>query len=115
MSLLTLERISRLGRLGEDLVAERLQHHGYTNVENLNLLRHNYPFGDLPATKNGVRYFIGVKTRNESRQGNVGLNEFLQSRVDTRRSQQAFKGPRQNHRPNYSYASRGGIQARYRS
>jgi hypothetical protein len=74
MSLLTLERISRLGRLGEDLVAERLQH-GYTNVENLNLLRHNYPFGDLLATKNGVRYFIGVKTRNESRQGNVGLNE----------------------------------------
>jgi hypothetical protein len=41
------------------LVAERLQHHGYTNVENLNLLRHNYPFGDLLATKNGVRYFIG--------------------------------------------------------
>ena len=27
------------------------------------------------ATKDGVRYFIGVKTRNEMRQGDVGLNE----------------------------------------
>jgi hypothetical protein len=44
-------------------------------VENLNLRRNNYPFGDLPATKDGVRYFIGVKARNEMRQGDVGLNE----------------------------------------
>jgi hypothetical protein len=75
MSLLKVERISRLGRLGEDLVAERLHHHGYINIENLNFRRHNYPFGDLLATKNGVRYFIGVKARNEMRQGDVGLNE----------------------------------------
>jgi hypothetical protein len=75
MPLLKLERISKLGRLGEDLVAERLQHHGYTNIENLNVRRHNYPFGDLLATKNGIRYFIGVKARNEMRQGDVGLNE----------------------------------------
>jgi hypothetical protein len=26
------------------------------------------------AKKNGVRYFIGVKARNEMRQGDVGLN-----------------------------------------
>jgi hypothetical protein len=57
------------------LAAERLQHHGYINIENLNLRRHNYPFGDLLATKSGTRYFIGVKARNEMRQGNVGLNE----------------------------------------
>ena len=75
MTLLKLERISRLGRLGEDLVAERLQHHGYTNIEDLNLRRHNYPFGDLLATKSSIRYFIGVKARNEMRQGDVGLNE----------------------------------------
>jgi hypothetical protein len=75
MTLLKRERISRLGRLGEDLVAERLHRHGYTNIENLNLRRHNYPFGDLLATKNSIRYFIGVKARNEMRQGNVGLNE----------------------------------------
>ena len=70
--LLKLERISKLGRLGEDLVAERLEHHGYTNIEDLNVRRHNYPFGDLLATKNGIRYFIGVKARNEMRQGDVG-------------------------------------------
>jgi hypothetical protein len=75
MSLLKLERITKLGRLGEDLVAERLEHHAYTNIANLNLRRHNYPFGDLLATKNGIQYFIGVKARNEMRQGNVGLNE----------------------------------------
>jgi hypothetical protein len=75
MSLLELERITKLGRLGENLVAERLQYLKYTNIENLNLRRHNYPFGDLLATKNGVRYFIGVKARNEMRQHNVGLNE----------------------------------------
>ena len=33
--LLKLERISKLGRLGEELVAERLRHHGFTNIENL--------------------------------------------------------------------------------
>ena len=32
--LLKIERISKLGRLGEELVAERLQHHGFTNIEN---------------------------------------------------------------------------------
>lgn len=33
MSLLELDRITKLERLGEDLVAERLEHHGYTNIE----------------------------------------------------------------------------------
>ena len=73
--LLKIERISKLGRLGEELVAERLQHHGFTNIENLNLRRRNYPFGDVLATVDGVRYFIGVKARNEMRQADVGLNE----------------------------------------
>jgi hypothetical protein len=75
MQLVRLERITRLGRLGEDLVAERLCDQGFADVENLNLRRHNYPFGDLLATKDGMRYFIGVKARNEMRQGEVGLNE----------------------------------------
>jgi hypothetical protein len=35
----------------------------------------NYPFGDILATRDGVRYFVGVKSRNEMRQGDVGLNE----------------------------------------
>ena len=74
--LISLERITKLGRLGEDLAAERLSAHGFTDVENLNLRRNHYPFGDLVATKDGVRYFIGVKARNEMRQGDVGLNDF---------------------------------------
>jgi hypothetical protein len=75
MQLIQLERITKLGRLGEDLAAERLTHHGFKDVENLNLRRNNYPFGDLLATRDSVRYFIGVKARNEMRQGDVGLNE----------------------------------------
>jgi hypothetical protein len=46
------------------LVAERLRDHGFTKIENLNLRRHNYPFGDLLATKDGVNYFIGVTRRS---------------------------------------------------
>jgi hypothetical protein len=68
-------RIGKLGRLGETLAAERLAAHGFTDIEDLNQLRVNYPFGDLLAVRDGVRYFIGVKARNEMRQGNVGLNE----------------------------------------
>jgi hypothetical protein len=68
-------RIGKLGRLGEILAAERLAAKGFTDVEDLNLLRVNYPFGDLLASRHGVRYFIGVKARNAMRQGDVGLNE----------------------------------------
>jgi hypothetical protein len=75
MSLLKLDRITKLGRLGEDLVEERLRHHHFTDIKNLNSDRHNYPYGDVLAKKDGVRYFIGVKTRNEMRQGDVKLNE----------------------------------------
>lgn len=72
---LRLERITKLGRLGEELTAERLKLHGFDDIENLNLRRNHYPFGDLLAAKDGARYFIGVKARNEMRQGDAGLNE----------------------------------------
>jgi hypothetical protein len=75
MGLVRIKRITKLGRLGEDLVAERLDDQGFTDIENLNRRRHNHPFADLLATKDGIRYFIGVKARNEMRQGDVGLNE----------------------------------------
>jgi hypothetical protein len=75
VQLIQLERITKLGRLGEVLAAERLKLHGFTDVEDLNLRRTNYPFADLLATNGGTRYLIGVKTRNEMRQGGVGLNE----------------------------------------
>lgn len=75
MQLIQLERISKLGRVGELIAAERLDVNGFTDVEDLNARRTNYPFADLLATRDGVRYLIGVKTRNEMRQGDVGLNE----------------------------------------
>jgi Holliday junction resolvase-like predicted endonuclease len=75
MQLIQLERITKLGRLGESMVAERLKESGFTDVENLNRKRVNYPFADILATRDDIRYLIGVKTRNEMRQGEVGLNE----------------------------------------
>jgi Holliday junction resolvase-like predicted endonuclease len=74
MELVPRERITRLGRLGEDLVAELLRDQGFVKIKNLNDARVNHPFGDLLASKNGVVYFIGVKARNAMRQGNIGLN-----------------------------------------
>jgi hypothetical protein len=75
MDLLGIERISRLGAIGEELAAESLVRYGFTDVENLNTSWTNYPFADLLASKDGFKYFIGVKTRNEERRGHVGLNE----------------------------------------
>jgi len=69
------KRIEKLGQLGEKLAAERLAVNGFTEIEDLNSIRVHYPFGDLLATRDGVRYFVGVKARNEMRQGEVGLNE----------------------------------------
>jgi len=54
-------RIGKLGRLGETLAAERLAADGFTEIEDLNRLRVNYPFGDILATRDGIRYFVGVK------------------------------------------------------
>jgi hypothetical protein len=59
MQLVQIKRITKLGRLGEDLVAERLHDQGFTDIENLNLRRHNNPFGDLLATKDRVRTLLG--------------------------------------------------------
>ena len=50
MTLVRLERITKLGRLGEDLVAELLHEQGFTDIENLNRRRQNYPFG-LPSQR----------------------------------------------------------------
>jgi hypothetical protein len=75
MQLIQIERITKLGRLGETLAAERLKHYGFVDIVDLNSKRTNYPFADLLATNDGTRYLIGVKARNEMRQGDVGLNE----------------------------------------
>jgi Holliday junction resolvase-like predicted endonuclease len=74
MLLQTLERISELGQLGEQLAAECLTRYGFAEVVNVNHVRHNYPFADLLAVRDDVRFLIGVKTRNEMRQERVGIN-----------------------------------------
>lgn len=70
--ILTVERISKLGRLGETLAEEQLNANGFSNVKNLNESI-NYPFADLVAELKGVRFLISVKTRNEF-QANGKLN-----------------------------------------
>ena len=74
MQLIQVERMTKLGRLGEVLAAERLKEYGFTEIEDLNERRTNYPFADIIASRDGTRFLIGVKTRNEMRQGDVGLN-----------------------------------------
>ena len=66
-------RISKLGSLGEELAEEALLRNGFEQVRNLNDSCHNQPFADLLAEKQGSRYFIGVKARNE-KQANGMLN-----------------------------------------
>lgn len=70
MQRVRLERITKLGRLGEDLVAERLQDHGFSKIKNLNLRRNNYPFGHLLATRGGVEcatYQCLARDRSDAR------------------------------------------------
>ena len=63
-----MDRRRELGRLGERVLAvEALQRNGFTDLRNLNDERPNYPWGDLFAVRDGRRYFISVKTRNEWR------------------------------------------------
>lgn len=73
-SMLRVERTSALGRIGESLAEQALRKNGFSNIRNLNRLRHNQPYADLIAEKNGQRYFIGVKARNETRDCGL-LNE----------------------------------------
>jgi hypothetical protein len=61
---LEVERMSRLGRLGERLAEERLAKFGFTEIKNLNEGM-NFPFADIVASRGQSRYLIGVKTRNE--------------------------------------------------
>ena len=71
----TVRRVTKLGNLGEALAVECLAQQRFRNIENLNVKWPNYPFADLIAERDDVRYLIGVKARNEMRQGDVGLNE----------------------------------------
>jgi Holliday junction resolvase-like predicted endonuclease len=63
-SYLEIERMSKLGRLGEQLAAECLQRAGFTAVRNLNQGT-NFRYADIVASNAGERFLIGVKAQNE--------------------------------------------------
>jgi len=81
-------RRSALGKLGELLAAEALTSNGFREVRNLNKKTPNQPFADLRAEKDGLTYFIGVKTRNENRECgrlNESYNCFVVAKPKNRR------------------------------
>ncbi|HMM90707.1 hypothetical protein [Bradyrhizobium sp.] len=63
----TRERVQRkraLGDWGERKAANLLKRAGFLEVRDMNAESANHPFGDIFAERDGVRYLIGVKTRN---------------------------------------------------
>ena len=67
-------RRKQLGELGEKWTPRLLERAGFRDVEDLNKLRNNHPGGDFLATRNEVRYFVGVKARNKYETGSTRLN-----------------------------------------
>ena len=68
-------RENALGKLGESLAEDALKKNGFTNVRNLKLERNNHPYADIVAEKEGNKYLISVKTRNENQQnGKLNTN-----------------------------------------
>jgi hypothetical protein len=64
----TRERVQRkraLGDWGEKKAVGLLKRAGFRNVRDMNVESFNHPFGDIYAERDGVRYLIGVKTRNK--------------------------------------------------
>jgi hypothetical protein len=59
------QRLRALGDWGEQKGAELLKRVGFTDVRELNTEFPKHPFGDICAMRNGVRYLIGIKTRNK--------------------------------------------------
>lgn len=68
-------RTNKLGLLGEELAENALRRNGFHGVKNLNSPVRNRPFADLYAERDGFRYFISVKTRNEIRDCGARINE----------------------------------------
>lgn len=58
-------RQKALGDWGEKKAITLLERAGFRNVRDMNAESANHPFGDILAERGGVRYLIGVKTRNK--------------------------------------------------
>jgi Holliday junction resolvase-like predicted endonuclease len=63
-------RKKSLGELGELFALKALVDNGY-KVSNLNDRRMNFPFADLLAEKDGIKYIISVKSRNMLQKNNT--------------------------------------------
>lgn len=59
------QKISHLGKLGEELAFSLLSRSGFTEICNLNEMKTNHEDADFLATKDGRRFFISVKARNK--------------------------------------------------
>jgi hypothetical protein len=59
------ERRKALGDWGEKKAIDLLKRAGFSNVKDMNAETHNHPFGDIYAERGGMRYLVGVKTRNK--------------------------------------------------
>jgi Holliday junction resolvase-like predicted endonuclease len=69
-------RITELGKLGEEFAMEALKRNGFQQVSNLNESKHNHPFADVVAEKQGTRYFISVKARNEKQRNGKNNDSY---------------------------------------
>jgi hypothetical protein len=67
-------RRKAVGDLGEGFIERLLRRASFQSIRDLNRHQPNHPGGDFLATRNGVKYFISVKTRNKYRQGTRHLN-----------------------------------------
>ena len=65
------DRRIALGSWGERKAMVLLDRAGFSKVRDVNVETFNHPFGDIYAERAGMRYLIGVKTRNKFR--DIGL------------------------------------------
>jgi hypothetical protein len=74
LNALTARRARSLGELGESLAESILAQAGFTNVENLNRSKMNFPFADFYAERKSEKYVISVKIRNKYEANTGKLN-----------------------------------------
>ena len=71
---LTISRLHKLGTAGEKLAEKTLQKNRFSKIINLNRDIPNFPYADLYAEKEDLRYLISVKIRNKNEAGRNKLN-----------------------------------------
>ena len=59
------DRDRLVGGTGELLAKHLLEIAGFKNIQNLNDVKANFPFGDIVAERGGKKFVISVKARNK--------------------------------------------------